>query len=527
MQVPLFRLRCGLNSYEWGKKGSESAAARFAAATPSDSLSIDSDKPYSELWMGSHPSNPSRDIDTGRTLSEIFADNKALLSAGVAARYGDRLPFLLKILSIDKALSIQAHPNKKLAEQLHARDPRNYPDDNHKPEMAIAITPFEGLCGFRPLAEIAHFLASVPPLRSLVGDDNARRLAAEVATADGTQDGGGDQERARTALRSAFGALMSSDADAVAREVPRLVDLARSEGDGFAAGGVSSTTGRDMAELVTRLHHQFGADIGLFVLFFLNFVRLQPGEALFLVADDIHAYVSGDIVECMAASDNVVRAGLTPKFKDVTTLVDMLTYRFAPIDQQKMVPTDYPYATLNRTAYSSGSAAVLYDPPIDEFAVVRTQLRSVGSKVTMEAIDGPSIVICTAGRGSIAVGSTRLDVAEGFVFFVGSSAEVVMESTVGGSDDDEEFITFRAICELPQGLQGKDSGGTVPHRPRRVDSAATNFVRTERATQKRLYNDGDISIGDVSDADNLVPLKIAGPLPTPLPTNSALCSSSR
>lgn len=452
MQVPLFRLRCGLNSYEWGKKGSESAAARFAAATPSDSLSIESDKPYSELWMGSHPSNPSRDIDTGRTLSEIFADNKALLSAGVAARYGDRLPFLLKILSIDKALSIQAHPNKKLAEQLHARDPRNYPDDNHKPEMAIAITPFEGLCGFRPLAEIAHFLASVPPLRSLVGDDNARSLAAEATTAHGGQDETGDQHRARMALRSAFGALMSSDADAVAREAPRLVDLARSEGDGFAAGGVSSTTGRDMAELVTRLHDQFGADIGLFVLFFLNFVRLQPGEALFLVADDIHAYVSGDIVECMAASDNVVRAGLTPKFKDVTTLVDMLTYRYAPIDQQKMVPTDYPYATLNRTAYTSGSAAVLYDPPIDEFAVVRTQLRSVGAKVTMEAIDGPSIVICTAGRGSIAAGTTRLDVAEGFVFFVGSSAELVMESTVGDGDDDEGFITFRAICELPQGL---------------------------------------------------------------------------
>ncbi|RDA87767.1 hypothetical protein CP532_2455 [Ophiocordyceps camponoti-leonardi (nom. inval.)] len=441
MQPPLFRLRCGVNSYEWGKKGLKSAAARFAAATPSDSLSIEPEKPYAELWMGSHPSNPSRDVVSGRALSDLFVENKALLSVEVAARYGDRLPFLLKVLSIDKALSIQAHPNKKLAEKLHARDPGNYPDDNHKPEMAIAITPFEGLCGFRPLAEISHFLATVPPLRSLVGDDNARRLAEVAASQQNDHD-----EGARAALRSAFNALMSSKAEDVSREVANLVGLAKSESAGFAGGGVSSSAGQDLAELVTRLHGQFGPDIGLLVLFFLNLVKLQPGEALFLVADDIHAYLSGDIVECMAASDNVVRAGLTPKFKDVKTLVDMLTYRCAPIEQQKMAPADYPYATLNRTAYSSGSAVVLYDPPIDEFAVVRTLLRGVGAKATMEPVDGPSIVICTTGRGTIAVGPTRHDMAEGFVFFVGASAELVLESAVG---DEEEFTTFRAFCELP------------------------------------------------------------------------------
>ncbi|EQK98058.1 mannose-6-phosphate isomerase [Ophiocordyceps sinensis CO18] len=178
----------------------------------------------------------------------------------------------------------------------------------------------------------------------------------------------------------------------------------------------------------------------------LNFVKLQPGEALFLVADDIHAYVSGDIIECMAASDNVVRAGLTPKFKDVTTLVDMLTYNYAPIEEQKMVPTAYPYATLNRTAYSSGSAVVLYDPPIDEFAVVRTMLRGSWAKATFEPLDGPSIVICTSGRGTIAVGTTKLDVSEGHVFFVGSTAECVLES--GAVGDDGEFTTFKAFCEV-------------------------------------------------------------------------------
>src|SRR4051812_16368090 len=123
--------------------------------------------------MGTHPSNPSKDLTTGRTLLDLVEDNQALLAHSVAARFGKKLPFLFKVLSINKALSIQAHPNKKLAEQLHARDPKNYPDDNHKPEMAIAITPFEGLCGFRPLAEIAHFLETVPALRQLVGDTTA------------------------------------------------------------------------------------------------------------------------------------------------------------------------------------------------------------------------------------------------------------------------------------------------------------------------------------------------------------------
>ncbi|KJZ73832.1 Mannose-6-phosphate isomerase [Hirsutella minnesotensis 3608] len=438
MQVPLLRLQCGVNSYEWGKKGSESAAARFAAATPSERLSIEADKPYAELWMGTHPSNPSKELITGRTLLDLFADNRALLSGTVAAKYGDKLPFLFKVLSINKALSIQAHPNKRLAEQLHARDPKNYPDDNHKPEMAIAITPFEGLCGFRPLAEIAHFLETVQPLRQLVGEDNAKGLVNAAKTED-------DKDGGKAALKKAFGGLMSSSAEDVAQHVPKLVELANSEGSEFAGSGVASTSGATLSELVVRLHGQFGQDIGLFVLFFLNFVRLQPGEALFLVADDIHAYVSGDIMECMAASDNVVRAGLTPKFKDVTTLVDMLTYNYAPIEEQKMAPTEYPYATLNRTAYSSGSAVVLYDPPIDEFAVVRTLLRGEGAKATFEPIEGPSIVICTSGRGKISVGPTKQDMSEGHVFFVGSAAECVLESAVGG---EEEFTTFKAFCEV-------------------------------------------------------------------------------
>lgn len=395
--------------------------------------------------MGTHPSNPSRDVQTGRTLLDLVADNKALLSPTVAARFGDKLPFLFKVLSINKALSIQAHPNKKLAERLHARDAKNYPDDNHKPEMAIAITPFEGLCGFRPLAEIAHFLSVLPPLRRLVGEDNALQFE-KLAKEDPAPGPVSDEKR--QALKKAFAGLMESSQESVATEVKNLVELAKKDKDQFAAGGVSSTSGETLSELVLRLDSQFEDDIGLFVLLFLNFIKMQVGEALFLVADDIHAYVSGDIIECMAASDNVVRAGFTPKFKDVSTLVDMLTYNYAPIDEQKMVPAEYPYATLNRVGYSSGSAVLLYDPPIDEFAVVRSVLRGPDAKATFEPLDGPSIVICTNGSGTISVGPTSYEMKEGYVFFVGSSAELVLESTTG---EDEEFTTFKAFCEVDDG----------------------------------------------------------------------------
>ncbi|KAK3986796.1 mannose-6-phosphate isomerase [Cladorrhinum sp. PSN332] len=451
MQVPLIRLQCGANSYDWGKKGSDSAAARFAAATPSDNFTVQDDKPYAELWMGTHPSNPSKDLTTGRTLLDLVQDNQALLAPSVAAQYGNKLPFLFKVLSINKALSIQAHPNKKLAEQLHARDPKNYPDDNHKPEMAIAITPFEGFCGFRPLNEIAHFLEHVPALRELIGEDKAKEFIETVRKNEGNTAEEADQQNKKV-LQSVFGALMSSSEEAMTAAAGKLVEAASSEGDNFAGSGVPATSGSVLAELVTRLHGQYGPDYGLFVFFFLNYVTLSPGEALFLRADDIHAYISGDIIECMASSDNVVRAGLTPKFKDVDTLVNMLTYNYAPIDEQKMDPSDYPYVTLNATAYSSGSSALLYDPPIDEFSVVRTVLRGNGSKATFDPLDGPSIIICTGGKGKISVGPTVQEIKEGYVYFVGATAECVLVSEA--EDKEDEFITFKAFCEIQEHRNG-------------------------------------------------------------------------
>lgn len=146
----------------------------------------------------------------------------------------------------------------------------------------------------------------------------------------------------------------------------------------------------------------------------------------------------------MASSDNVVRAGFTPKFKDVPTLTSMLTYSYAPISEQKMSPQDYPYATLSASAYSSGSECTLYDPPIEEFAVVRTALRAQGARAKFEAIEGPSILLCTEGAGWASVGPTRAEVKAGYVYFVGATATLELECGEGGG----EFVTFKAFCEL-------------------------------------------------------------------------------
>ena len=159
-------------------------------------------------------------------------------------------------------------------------------DDNHKPEMTIAITPFDGLCGFRPLKEIAHFLSTVPTLRKLVGESEAKQFESIV-------EGQKDESTNKKALQAAFSALMKNDKSTVFAEAKELVASAKREGESFAGGGGPSNGGNELADLVVRCNSQFEGDIGLFVLFFLNYVKLEVGEAMFLKADDIHAYLSG------------------------------------------------------------------------------------------------------------------------------------------------------------------------------------------------------------------------------------------
>lgn len=131
----------------------------------------------------------------------------------------------------------------------------------------------------------------------------------------------------------------------------------------------------------------------------------------------------------------------------------MLTYSYAPISEQKMSPTEYHFVKLNATAYSSSSAATLYDPPIEEFSVVKTDLNKSGAKATFESIEGPSIVICTKGEGKISVGPKSEELKEGYVYFVGATAELVIEST--GS---EPLVTFKAFCELEEKESAHSNG---------------------------------------------------------------------
>lgn len=142
----------------------------------------------------------------------------------------------------------------------------------------------------------------------------------------------------------------------------------------------------------------------------------------------------------MASSDNVVRAGFTPKFKDVKNLVSMLTYSYAPIDEQKMKPQPF---TRGSNTNSGSPTSVIYDPPIDEFAVIKTELAD-RQKEIFEPIEGPSIIICTSGGGLIAVGPKKESVRKGFVYFVGATAKVALEADEGM----EPFITFRAFTEM-------------------------------------------------------------------------------
>ena len=240
------------------------------------------------MWMGTHSNNPSYDYETKRSLEDFIKDNQALMGNDVSKKYGEKLPFLFKVLSAQKALSIQAHPNKKLAKQLHEKNPKEYKDDNHKPEMTIAITPFEGMCGFRPLKEVSYFLKTVKPFRSLVGEEVASKFEAAV------DDSSKSEDKLKQALKETFSKLMNSKDDDIKSASEELLAQVKKEDQSFAGGESTPTPGsKAFAELIPRLNGQFPGDIGLFVIFFLNVVNLQPGEAMFLRADDIHAYISG------------------------------------------------------------------------------------------------------------------------------------------------------------------------------------------------------------------------------------------
>lgn len=230
----VFPLSCVVQQYAWGKLGSNSEVARLLAS--SDPLAqISEDKPYAELWMGTHPRGDARILDnriSQKTLGQWIAENQDCLGSKVKDTFNGKLPFLFKVLSVETALSIQAHPNKELAEKLHLQAPQHYPDANHKPEMAIALTPFQGLCGFRPVEEIVTFLKKVPEFQSLIGEDATAQLKQSVS---------GDPEAMASALRNCFSHLMKSEKKVVVEQLNLLVKRISQQGEyGRGLDGLST-----------------------------------------------------------------------------------------------------------------------------------------------------------------------------------------------------------------------------------------------------------------------------------------------
>ncbi|GAB5590532.1 Mannose-6-phosphate isomerase [Umbelopsis nana] len=407
----IYRLKAQTQCYDWGKLGDISKVAEYARASGSET---DSSKPYAELWMGTHPNAPSytltKDSKQSKALKDLISANQDLSTPEVYQQYEGDLPFLFKILSIRKALSIQAHPDKTLGAKLFKEFPNVYKDPNHKPEMAIAITPFEALCGFRPLEEIAENLQQYPEFSNVVGHGVASTFISIVKQTGASNDESSVAQN-KAALKTLFSALMNKEQDEVTKQLSTLVQRVKNQE-------------RTLPELITRLDQQYpGGDIGVFSVLLLNYIKLAPGEAIFLGANEPHAYLSGDCVECMAASDNVVRAGLTPKFKDVKVLVDMLTYRYGSAKSQLMTGSNF------------GPHSLLYDPPIDEFSVVLTSLNANESE-KHQGIKGPSIFIVTRGDGSLSGESLKTEsgfpLQAGYVYFVGANVPVTFEAGQNG-----------------------------------------------------------------------------------------------
>ncbi|MER6217236.1 MULTISPECIES: mannose-6-phosphate isomerase, class I [unclassified Streptomyces] len=345
------RLTNTIRPYAWG---STTLIPALLGAEPTG-------EPQAEMWMGAHPGAPSRlDRGAGETTlaAVIAADPEGELGAATVAKFGPGLPFLLKLLAAGAPLSLQVHPDLAQAQEGFADEERrgvpvdaphrNYKDANHKPEMICALTPFDGLCGFRPPLEAAALLEGL-------GVDSLKPYA--------------DLLRAHpedAALREVLTAVLTADRAEMAHTVAETAAAAERLGGPYTP--------------YATLVHEFPGDPGVIAAMLLNHVRLQPGEAMFLGAGVPHAYLDGLGVELLANSDNVLRAGLTPKHVDVPELLKVAV--FEPSAPGILRP--------------EGDGEEVYEAPIDEFRLSRFVLAPGGAPRPLPDT-APQILLCTAG----------------------------------------------------------------------------------------------------------------------------------
>ncbi len=342
---PVF-LRNPIQHYSWGERGPGAFIPRLLG------IRSEADTPYAELWIGAHLKAPSRVVlgDKEIPLNEWISEHpEAILGRRVVQKFGPQLPFLLKVLSAAEALSIQVHPNKAQAQRLHAVDPVHYPDANHKPEIAIALDGLKALAGFRNFDEIIKILREFPEVAELAG-----KQAVSVVRGQETVP---DEEKAHW-IRTIYLLLMQRS-----EKNPQKLREALEKLDNCLLG--KSNLPIFLRELYPELRDKYGTDVGLLSLFLLRFVDLRPGEGLLTRAGIPHAYLRGNIIECMANSDNVVRAGLTPKFKDLDAMAEIIAQNPQP------VPIYHP---------EPNAEEVVYSAPIREFRVVRIKWTEGKSK---------------------------------------------------------------------------------------------------------------------------------------------------
>ncbi|KAG5494704.1 hypothetical protein JIQ42_02319 [Leishmania sp. Namibia] len=379
----LIKLDAGYQGYAWGKDASSSFVAKMKGMSNDTSGAK-----FAELWVGTHPNCPSKIADGSAQLLEDFLrqpENKQryFSAAHQATNFRDTVPYLLKILSIRTALSIQAHPCKKLAEELHAAQPDKYKDPNHKPELICALTPFEALCCFRPLDAIIANLKKIPELMALVGGD---AVLSQLIMAPAGALPASDSDEEKQALKSMMTKLYTAPEDAVAEALRLHLQRLHDRGAQCAEDDV-----------FVRIYGQYPDDVGCWMVYFLNYVQMVPGEALFLSDSEPHAYISGDGVEIMACSDNVVRAGLTPKWKDVSTLISMLKYDTTGLASARHEKKSSEDAAQWQVQY--------YQPPAQfpDFSLFRMQYdHDSGSGTT-------SVTLPTIGLGFCLEGSAKVN----------------------------------------------------------------------------------------------------------------------
>ncbi|MBI2709264.1 MAG: mannose-6-phosphate isomerase, class I [Actinobacteria bacterium] len=347
-----------VQTYAWG---SVDAIANLRGVEPTG-------EPQAELWFGTHPNGPAR-IERGGAeplLADVIAaDPAGELGPVVVERFGARLPFLAKVLAAARPLSLQVHPTQEQAAAGHAREEqqgiardaphRTYRDTSHKPELLCALTPFEALCGFR----------SIERTLALLDDLAVPELAAAA---------GAIRERGAAALTPVVTALLEQPPTTSAPMVRSL---------GLRAGTLEATD--PVLAWVRRLAAAHPDDPGVAVALLLNHVHLGPGEAVHLPAGHLHAYLQGTGVEVMAASDNVVRGGLTTKHVDIPELARVLDPRPVEVRPMRPRPVD--------------GVESVYDTPDDEFIVSRLDLPP-GTAVDRQTAGG-EVLLCVEGGARV------------------------------------------------------------------------------------------------------------------------------